>query len=92
MRARKPCVRMRRLFRGRYVGLPMHKLRNQNEPTAAVLMRYPVLIKEKNPKLIQQMELLQGVRLKERAGHPSGVFDFSTCLEYFRGLGYPHFA
>jgi len=33
---------MRRLFRGRYVGLPMHKLRNQNEETtAAVLMRYP---------------------------------------------------
>ena len=26
IRARKPCVRMRRLFRGRYVGLPIQLL------------------------------------------------------------------
>ena len=71
----------------------MHKLRNQNEETTvAALMHYQVLIKEKNPKLIQQMELLQGVKLKDRGGHPPGIFDFSTYPEYFRGPGYPHFA
>src|SRR6476620_142911 len=62
IRARNPCVRMRRLFRGRYVGLPIHELQKSVQRRNGYADYATVILSEKKGKSIQQMETYQGVR------------------------------
>jgi len=49
---------MRRLFRGRYVGLPMHKTpKSELETKTAVPSKLLIFSNEKNRKPSQQLEL-----------------------------------